>query len=157
MSAKNRTSKGEAEKEEKQNHFVVSGNQVLELPRLNMGQLGLAMSDDAERFVRETIHNEKMMGWPDTSDFKSEGFVIQPTSSNRARVILLIDHPNALTLLAMYVKTYDHIGYELVIDKDTYFRPGFILGEKKSQKKEENDKASDKAIQTLGSYGMEVA
>jgi hypothetical protein len=157
MSVKSRTSKNEAEKEEKQNHFLVSGNQVLELPRLSMGQLDLAMSDDAERFVRHTIHNEKMMGWPDTSDFKSEGFVIQPTSTNRARVILLIDHPSALTLLAMYVKTYEHIGYELVIDKDTYFRSGFILGEKDSNKKEEISKASDEAVQTLDSYGMEVA
>ena len=157
MSGSNKANKNQEEKEEKENQFLVSGSQVVELPRLNMGQLELATSDDAERFVRHVIHDEKMMGWPSTGDFKNEGFVIQPTSTTRARVILLIDHPDALTLLAMYSKTYEHIGYKLVIDEGTYFRSGFILSGKDSKKHDETNKASDEATHTLNSYGMEVA
>ena len=157
MSGNNKTNRNQTEEEGNENQFVVSGSQVVELPRLNIGQLELAMSDDAERFVRHVIHAEKMMGWPSTGDFKNEGFVIQPTSPTRARVILLIDHPDALALLAMYSKTYEHIGYKLVIDEGTYFRSGFILGGNDSEKNDEKNKATEEATHTLNSYGMEVA
>jgi hypothetical protein len=140
--------------------FSVSDGQKMELPTLSMRQLQLATSDEAALFVREVLHDERTIGWPSTDDFKREGFIIQPITNRAAKVILVMNHPSALTLLALYVKTYEHIGFDLAIDANTFFRTQFVLEEDENSAKASEQEPSERnidATQSLESFGMEVA
>ena len=129
------------------------GGKVI-LPALDLADMKLATSADAERFVRRGMHDdEKMFGWPNANDFDKTGFIIQVLDGTTARVVLVMDHPEALHLVSMYAATYQHIGFELIIDSATY-----VAKRNKSEEDErEEEKAEDKPTVSLDSFGMEVA
>ena len=79
-----------------------------------------------------------------------------------AKVLLVIDHPNALFLLAMYNRTYSHFGLRLIIDETTVFRSPFIdsdsSGGSGTTEGSGNQSKSDvEKFDTLDTFGMEVA
>ena len=141
------------EEDDTSDEIQVYGGKVI-LPALDLADMKLATSADAERFVRRGMHDdEKMFGWPNANDFDKTGFIIQVLDGTTARVVLVMDHPEALHLVSMYAATYQHIGFELIIDSATY-----VAKRNKSEEDErEEEKAEDKPTVSLDSFGMEVA
>jgi|GEM_PF-2830836 len=143
------TKKEPKKEDDTSDEIQVYGRKVI-LPPLDLADMKIATSADAEKFVRKGIHdNESMFGWPNANDFDKTGFIMQVLDNTTARVVLVVDHPDALYLVSMYAATYQHIGFELIIDSATYIS--------KRNKSEEKEREKKEPTVSLDTFGMEVA
>ena len=105
--------------------YEVNGNQKLTLPLLSLHQLEIATDEDAEQFVKEMIHDEEALGFPLFSMYKKYGIMFQAIDATSARVLLVINDELSLETLAIFNHIYNRIGFNLIIDNMTVFRPRF--------------------------------
>ncbi len=105
--------------------YEVNGNQKLTLPLLSLHQLEIATDEDAEQFVKEMIHDEEALGFPLFSMYKKYGIMFQAIDATSARVLLVINDELSLDTLAIFNHIYNRIGFNLIIDNMTVFRPRF--------------------------------
>tara|TARA_B110000914_G_C15274536_1_gene359154 strand:- start:156 stop:665 length:510 start_codon:yes stop_codon:yes gene_type:complete len=154
--------------------YEVNGNQKLTLPLLSLHQLEIATDEDAEQFVKEIIHDEGTLGFPLFSMYKKYGIMFQAIDATSAHVLLIINGKLSLETLAIFNHIYNRIGYNLIFDNMTVFRPryndevyetsGETTEEISSQAKEVNKVSSEGLSQETKSkqlkidvFGMEVA
>ncbi len=105
--------------------YEVNDNQKLILPLLSIHQLEIATDEDAEQFVKEMIHDEGTLGFPLFSIYKKYGIMFQAIDATTAHVLLIINEKLSLETLAMFNHIYNRIGFNLIIDNMTVFRPRF--------------------------------
>jgi len=105
--------------------YEVNDNQKLILPLLSIHQLEIATDEDAEQFVKEMIHDEEALGFPLFSMYKKYGIMFQAIDATSARVLLVINDELSLETLAIFNHIYNRIGFNLIIDNMTVFRPRF--------------------------------
>ena len=105
--------------------YEVNDNQKLILPLLSIHQLEIATDEDAEQFVKEIIHDEGTLGFPLFSIYKKYGIMFQAIDATTAHVLLIINEKLSLETLAMFNHIYNRIGFNLIIDNMTVFRPRF--------------------------------
>ena len=154
--------------------YEVNGNQKLTLPLLSIHQLEIATDEDAEQFVKEMIHDEEALGFPLFSMYKKYGIMFQAIDATTAHVLLIINEKFSLETLAIFNHIYNRIGFNLIFDNMTVFRPRFTdevyetsgenTEEISSQAKEVNKNSSEELSQETKSkqtkldvVGMEVA
>ena len=99
--------------------FTVFGGKVIQLPVLDMANLQIAASQEAQDFVREQLHAPSTLGFPDTGLFKGHGVIFQPLDATTSHVLLAVDDEMALIMLAMLNHTYQVMGYKLIYDSTT--------------------------------------
>jgi len=92
---------------------------------LSIHQLEIATDEDAEQFVKEIIHDEGTLGFPLFSIYKKYGIMFQAIDATTAHVLLIINEKLSLETLAMFNHIYNRIGFNLIIDNMTVFRPRF--------------------------------
>ena len=103
--------------------FDVANGKTVTLPELNEEQITAVQSEQYIEYMRNAIHHPTWFGWPDaTGDYKKIGFVLQALNHNTARVLLIVNDPSALEMLAMQYCAYVYWGYILHIDKATVLR-----------------------------------
>jgi len=151
--------------------YEVNDNQKLTLPLLSIHQLEIVTDEGAEQFVKEMIHDEGTLGFPLFSMYKKYGIMFQAIDATTAHVLLVINDELSLETLAMFNHIYNRIGFNLIFDKMTVFRPRYTNetnGENteqiSSQAKEVDKKSSEGLSQETKSkqlkldvFGMEVA
>lgn len=140
---------------------VYDGRELI-LPTLTDREVSIAISSNAEEYIKNGVHSESAIGWTDMVDFRESGVLLQSLDALTAKVLLVIDHPNALFLLAMYNRTYSHFGLRLIIDETTVFRSPFTdsdsSGGSGTPEGSGNQSKSDvEKFDTLDTFGMEVA
>ena len=140
---------------------VYDGRELI-LPTLTDREVSIAISSNAEEYIKNGVQSESAIGWVDMVDFRESGVLLQSLDALTAKVLLVIDHPNALFLLAMYNRTYSHFGLRLIIDETTVFRSPFTdsdsSGKSGTPKGSGNQSKSDvEKFDTLDTFGMEVA
>jgi len=154
--------------------YEVNDNQKLTLPLLSLHQLEIAADEDTEQFVKEIIHDEEALGFPLFSMYKKYGIMFQAIDATSARVLLVINDELSLETLAIFNHIYNRIGYNLIFDNMTVFRPRFTdevyetngenAEQKPSQAKKEDEIINEDLSQEIKStqlkldvVGMEVA
>jgi len=151
--------------------YEVNDNQKLTLPLLSIHQLEIATDEEAEQFVKEIIHDEAKLGFPLYSMYKKYGIMFQAIDAISAHVLLVINDEHSLETLAIFNHIYNRIGFNLIFDKMTVFRPRYTnetsvenTEQMPSQAKEVDKKSSDGLSQETKSkqlkldvFGMEVA
>ena len=151
--------------------YEVNDNQKLILPLLSIHQLEIATDEDAEHFVKEMIHDEGTLGFPLISIYNKYGIMFQAIDATTAHVLLIINDKLSLETLAMFNHIYNRIGFNLIFDKMTVFRPRYTnetsaenTEQKPSQGKEVDNISSEGLFQETKSkqlkldvVGMEVA
>ena len=141
---------------------------------LSIHQLEIATDGEAEHFVKEVIHDEGTLGFPLFSMYKKYGIMFQAIDATSAHVLLIINGKLSLETLAIFNHIYNRIGFNLIFDNMTVFRPrytnevyetsGETTEEISSQAKEVNTISSEGLSQVMKSkqlkldvFGMEVA
>ena len=151
--------------------YEVNDNQKLTLPLLSIHQLEIVTDEGAEQFVKEMIHDEGTLGFPLFSMYKKYGIMFQAIDATTAHVLLVINDELSLETLAMFNHIYNRIGFNLIFDKMTVFRPRYANEtsgentEQKSSQGKEVDKSSSEGLfqetkskqLKLDVVGMEVA
>jgi len=155
--------RGKSEDQEKPTliYRVYDGRELI-LPTLTDREVSIAISSNAEDHIKIGVHSESTIGWVDMVDFRESGVLLQSLDALTAKVLLVIDHPNALFLLAMYNRTYSHFGLRLIIDETTVFRSPFTESDSsgRSGTREGSGTQSKSDVEkfdTLDTFGMEVA
>lgn len=135
---------------------VYDGRELI-LPTLTDREVSIAISSDAEEYIKSGVQSESAIGWADMVDFGKSGVLLQSLDALTAKVLLVIDHPNALFLLAMYNRTYSHFGLRLIIDETTVFRSPFTDSDPSGSSGTPEGKSGVEKLDTLDTFGMEVA
>ena len=99
--------------------YTVYGGKTLELPVLSMADLRGASSPSGEAFVKQTIHDESMNGFPLIELYGDHGIVLHPLNPTTSHVLVVVDAKKALEMLAMVHKAYELLGYTLIFDETT--------------------------------------
>jgi hypothetical protein len=108
-----------AEKVTDDRTYTVYGGKTLELPVLSMADLRVASSPSGEAFVKQTIHDESMNGFPLVELYGDHGIVLHPLNPTTSHVLVVVDAKKALEMLAMVHKAYELLGYTLIFDETT--------------------------------------
>ena len=138
--------------------FNVANGKTITLPELNEEQITAVQSEQYIEYMRNAIHHPTWFGWPDaTGDYKTIGFVLQALNHNTARVLLIVNDPSALEMLAMQYCAYVYWGYILHIDKATVLRPDLRQAKDEQSEIEDVDSEIKQRQVKDDVFGMEVA
>ena len=132
--------------------YEVNDNQKLILPLLSIHQLEIATDEDAEQFVKEMIHDEGTLGFPLFSIYKKYGIMFQAIDATTAHVLLIINEKLSLETLAMFNHIYNRIGFNLIFDKMTVFRPRYT--NETSAENTEQKPSQGKKVDNISSEGL---
>ena len=132
--------------------YEVNDNQKLILPLLSIHQLEIATDEDAEQFVKEMIHDEGTLGFPLFSIYKKYGIMFQAIDATTAHVLLIINEKLSLETLAMFNHIYNRIGFNLIFDKMTVFRPRYT--NETSADNTEQKPSQGKKVDNISSEGL---
>ena len=132
--------------------YEVNDNQKLILPLLSIHQLEIATDEGAEQFVKEMIHDEGTLGFPLFSIYKKYGIMFQAIDATTAHVLLIINEKLSLETLAMFNHIYNRIGFNLIFDKMTVFRPRYT--NETSADNTEQKPSQGKKVDNISSEGL---
>ena len=69
---------------------VYDGRELI-LPTLTDREVSIAISSNAEEYIKNGVQSESAIGWVDMVDFRESGVLLQSLDALTAKVLLVID------------------------------------------------------------------